>query len=717
VIDASGSKSGGREVKKALNDINQSVKRTAASFNNLARVAKIALSGMAARAVWRAVIGGAARAESQFARLQGIINATGGAAGKSVEDIAKISREIGRQTLASTQEVRDAAGVLLTFKNVAGDVFDDTLGLAQDLAEAGFGNLRTNAVQLGKALNDPVKGLDGLSRAGVQFTDAQKDQIKALVKSGDLLAAQQLVVKELSSQFGGAGAAAAQGYAGALDTAGEAAKELAEEVGGKLLPALTAGLKAATVGIDFLTQNSDALLGAVAGLATVGIPLLIKGLGLLRVAVLANPIFALATAAVAIGAAIGKLLGITVTFGNTSVTVFDLVKTVIGDVVGVIGSVWEAAKTLFSGFVEGAKAILGSAKEAFGGFGSIAKSVVNFVIAVGKSFADAWIGYFKAIWEAAKGAFQGISNAAASVGSSVKLALKGEFAAAKEELSGAFDGFNFDGVTASLGDTAKTIGANFGRDFVGEAGGAIESFLDNTVGDYADSVIDRTVDKIANSPGDTAKAIVAPTFDPEASGGGSKGGASKAPTKSLKDKIDEVKSLKEQLIDLGKEAQTAGDIMAEGIGSAIDGLSDAFVDFAKTGKFNFRDLASDIFSQLTKLAANSLLKQLIGGFGGLGGGGGFLGGLLGFAQGGDFTVGGGGGTDSKLVAFKASPGERVSVRRPDQADGGGAAPNVTVINKTDPGELLDAIGTTAGERTILNVIERNPAAIQGMLSR
>ncbi len=51
--------------------------------------------------------------------------------------------------------------------------------------------------------------------------------------------------------------------------------------------------------------------------------------------------------------------------------------------------------------------------------------------------------------------------------------------------------------------------------------------------------------------------------------------------------------------------------------------------------------------------------------------------LFGFANGGAFTVGGGGGTDSQLVAFKATPGEEVSIRTPAQqrASGGG---NITV---------------------------------------
>lgn len=46
--------------------------------------------------------------------------------------------------------------------------------------------------------------------------------------------------------------------------------------------------------------------------------------------------------------------------------------------------------------------------------------------------------------------------------------------------------------------------------------------------------------------------------------------------------------------------------------------------------------------------------------------------LFGFANGGSFQVGGVGGIDSQLVAFKASPNERVSITKPGQDMGGGA---------------------------------------------
>jgi hypothetical protein len=45
--------------------------------------------------------------------------------------------------------------------------------------------------------------------------------------------------------------------------------------------------------------------------------------------------------------------------------------------------------------------------------------------------------------------------------------------------------------------------------------------------------------------------------------------------------------------------------------------------------------------------------------------------LFGFAAGGSFQVGGSGGTDSQLVAFKASPNERVTVETPEQQRRGG----------------------------------------------
>jgi phage-related protein len=109
--------------------------------------------------------------------------------------------------------------------------------------------------------------------------------------------------------------------------------------------------------------------------------------------------------------------------------------------------------------------------------------------------------------------------------------------------------------------------------------------------------------------------------------------------------------------------------IAESIGSTIGNAFKGVIDGSKSVK----DALKEVLSSIASMLANNAIKSLFGGIGG--GGGGFLGslfgGLMGFANGGSFQVGGAGGVDSQLVAFKASPNERVSVTKPGQSDGMG----------------------------------------------
>tara|TARA_R110001606_G_scaffold366749_1_gene522014 strand:- start:640 stop:2625 length:1986 start_codon:yes stop_codon:yes gene_type:complete len=166
----------------------------------------------------KAIVGVVGRAEQQFLKLEAILKATGNSAGLSMQEIQNLSAEIGIATLASTQKVRDAAGILLTFKSVQGDVFRDALKLTQDLAEVGFGDLKTGATQLGKALEEPIVGLGALRRVGVSFSDTQKEQIKLFELTGQKVKAQEIILKALNEQVGGAGVKAATGLSGAVDS-------------------------------------------------------------------------------------------------------------------------------------------------------------------------------------------------------------------------------------------------------------------------------------------------------------------------------------------------------------------------------------------------------------------------------------------------------------------------------------------------------------------
>ena len=160
-------------------------------------------------------------AESQFLKIEALLKATGGAAQQTGTDIEEMAVKIGQGTLASVQGARDAAGVLLTFKSISGQTFKDVLALSQDLAAVGFGSIKTAALQLGKALEEPEIGLSALRRVGVSFTEQQKEQIKVMSLTGKQSEAQAMIIKALKEQVGGAGEGAAGGLAGAFDTLGE----------------------------------------------------------------------------------------------------------------------------------------------------------------------------------------------------------------------------------------------------------------------------------------------------------------------------------------------------------------------------------------------------------------------------------------------------------------------------------------------------------------
>jgi len=150
-----------------------------------------------------------------------IIKSTGYAAGFTSKQIQQLSEEVALNTLASVDGAQQAAGALLTFRSVSDDVFKRAMYSAQDMSQVLKQDLKSSAVQLGKALEDPINGITALKRVGVSFTDTQKEQIKNFVETNNLAKAQGLILDVLNNQMGGSGQAAAKGLAGSWDTLGQ----------------------------------------------------------------------------------------------------------------------------------------------------------------------------------------------------------------------------------------------------------------------------------------------------------------------------------------------------------------------------------------------------------------------------------------------------------------------------------------------------------------
>lgn len=231
-----------------------------------------------------------------------IIKQTGGIANVSAAGVSKLADSLSRKTGIDDEAIQSGSNMLLTFKNVRNEVgkgnavFTRATQAAVDLSIQ-FGGIDSASKQLGKALNDPIKGTTALSKAGVTFTDQQKEQIRTLVQSGDVLGAQKIILAEVESQVGGVAAASA--------TSGEkltqAFGRFKESIGASLIPAIDGFNNKMVSLFGFLEKNRPVAIG----LAVVVGGILAGAFAFLAVAVIAATwpflLAGIAIAALAVG--------------------------------------------------------------------------------------------------------------------------------------------------------------------------------------------------------------------------------------------------------------------------------------------------------------------------------------------------------------------------------------------------------------------------------
>jgi hypothetical protein len=180
----------------------------------------------------RAIISNSVRAEQALAQVEARIKATGAAAGFTAKQLAAQAAELQKVTTFGDEDILEMQAVLLTFRNVQGDVFRQATEAALNLSTALGQDAKSSALQLGKALENPVQGLTALRRIGVQFTDEQEKLIKGFVRTGDAASAQQVILARVEQGYGGAARAARDTLGGSLKALREAFGDLLEAKGG-----------------------------------------------------------------------------------------------------------------------------------------------------------------------------------------------------------------------------------------------------------------------------------------------------------------------------------------------------------------------------------------------------------------------------------------------------------------------------------------------------
>jgi len=288
------------------------------------------------------------------------INTAMGLFGKETEDvtkrIVKLAEAQGTELGISNLTIKATQAKLLTFKNLAksaktvGGAFDRANKAALDMAAAGFGSAEGNAVQLGKALENPIKGIAALAKSGVTFTEQEKEKIKTLVESNKMLEAQDMVLKAIEAQVGGTAKATAD------DTKRmqEGFAQFQQSLGLGLLPILEAVTPVLLGMANWAKENPGTFKVLAAAIGAIAISILA-----INAAMALNPISAIAIGVVALVAGVVLAYKRFETFRNIVDTVFAGIKIGFGFVVDYLQFVAGIYKGIFNGIAKAWNSTIG----------------------------------------------------------------------------------------------------------------------------------------------------------------------------------------------------------------------------------------------------------------------------------------------------------------------------------------------------------------------
>lgn len=416
------------------------------SFNKAAAVAAGGVIAMKGAEFLTGAVDAARESAKIAAQSEAVVKSTGGAANISADQMGDLAEAISKKTAVDDEAIQSAENLLATFTNVrneagkGNDVFNQATSTLVDMAAALGTDVSSGAIQLGKALNDPVKGITALTRVGVTFTDQQKAQIAAMVEAGDVAGAQKVILAELNKEFGGSAEAQATG----ADRLAVAWGNVQEQIGGKLLPVVE------TLS-TWLADHSELILPLVGLIA-----------GGLVVAFTAWAISAASAAAATIAAA-APVLAIIAVIALLAAGIYLLVTNwdeIWSKIVSIAAAAWDAIKGAFSAAWQwiqstwdaGLEAIKGAWNTAWGAVKSTVSGAWETMKSTVSGGVSAVVGFIASIPSKVLGFIGDMASAAARLGGAFLDGIKSGFTAAA-----GFAGDIASGIVSVLKDAWNTV--------------------------------------------------------------------------------------------------------------------------------------------------------------------------------------------------------------------------------------------------------------------
>jgi hypothetical protein len=392
--------SGFDKLGKELKRLDTPMEKLGATTKALAPAAAIGLTALTAMGA--SAIKAAEEAGVADARLANIAQSMG-LFGRETDTVVARMQAFAESTMKATavddEIIKSTQAKLLTFKelastaDVAGGAMDRATLAAIDLAAAGFGSAETNAAQLGKALQDPIKGLTALTRSGVTFTETEREKIKAMVESGNILGAQNEILSAIEQQVGGTAEATATGSAKMTVAFGE----MQESIGAALLPLFEKLVPLVTGFMEWIGKNSTLVTVLAAAFTALSVAILA-----VNFALNANPIVKVITLIAALATGVILLIDWLVKLYGGWDKLFKDLGQWLGDVGKLFKSIWDGVANVFKSVIDkvtgwwnayvtaltdGIKKFGDFFGKVWDGLGNIARGALNGVI----NFVERWI--------------------------------------------------------------------------------------------------------------------------------------------------------------------------------------------------------------------------------------------------------------------------------------------------------------------------------------
>jgi hypothetical protein len=205
----------------------------------------------------------AMQAEVRTAKLNAVLLGTGEAAGWSAAQLKAMASDVSALGGFGGADIEKAQIALLRFGQIRGEVFQQTLLASRQVAGMMEQDMASAANTLGKALENPARGMRALRIAGIILTPATEQMVKMRMAAGDLAGA-QMAILDATKKYGDVAGAMANTVTGQLQAIKMQWAGVSRAIGDALLPLVDLVARFTKPLVQGISESLKAFFGGVA---------------------------------------------------------------------------------------------------------------------------------------------------------------------------------------------------------------------------------------------------------------------------------------------------------------------------------------------------------------------------------------------------------------------------------------------------------------------